>query len=146
MYVKPKKRSNPSRKSKARGVPLTYKCVLVVAGIIISGATKYFVDVRQKTLMRDTGYHIEQYRQQVLEAENIRATLYSNLEEVRRPEEVTRRLRGFGIVLVRPPLERVVHLPLPEQIDGLSPDHTTRSERPDARLSARAGQPVARVP
>jgi len=119
-----------------RGIPFRFKCVLVIAGLIIAGTTKYFVDVRQKTRMRDIGYRINQYRQQVIEAENIRANLCFVQVETRRPEVVICGLRAFGITLVRPPLEHVIHLPMPAQVDGLPNEQAgAEAESPDKHLA-----------
>lgn len=103
-------------------ISLKYKCVLVIAGIIVACAAKYIVRVQQRTSFTEAARRIEQYRKQVNEAENVRNTLRSRLEEARQPETVLGRLKEFGIVLHRPSLDRIFHFELPKGIDGLTPE------------------------
>jgi len=104
------------------GITLKYKFVIIIAGVIVACAARYIVRVQQITRNTDVGRRIELYRQQVNEAEYVKNTLRSRLEEARQPETVLSRLKSFGIGLQRPPLDRVFHFELPKGIDGLSPE------------------------
>jgi hypothetical protein len=117
-------------------ISLKYKCVIIIAGIIVACAAKYIVRVQQITRNTEAGRRIEQFRQQGIEAEYIRNTLHSRLEEARRPETVLSRLKSFGIDLQRPPLDHVFHFELPKGIDGLTPEQE-RAYHNEARQRSR---------
>ena len=113
------KRNSAGRKS----ISLKYKCVIIIAGIIVACAARYIVHVKQMTSNTAVGRRIEQYRQQATKAEYVRNTLYSRLEEARQPKTVLSRLKSFGIALQQPSLDRVFHFDLPKGIDGVSREH-----------------------
>jgi|GEM_PF-2446272 len=100
MKKKKKKRQKSVNKN------LSVNLILIITGIVSVLLTRFLIEAKRQDEIRNIGYKINVYRNEIKQLQYRKAKLRSELEKIKKPDQIMSMLRKEGIKLSMPNLER----------------------------------------